>query len=510
MLATIYSGGVQGIDGYIVEVEGNVSSGLPTFEIVGLPDAAVKESKERVRAAIESLGLEFPMRRVTINLAPGNIKKEGPGFDLPIAISILAASEQLKAQQLADYLFLGELSLGGELRPISGVLPMVLSAARSGIRNIILPRANAREAAILQDVKVYGADTLHDVICHLAGQLPMQPETLDLQEVFRQDNLYQYDFSEVKGQLEVKRALEIAAAGGHNSIMIGTPGSGKTMLAARVPSILPDMTLEEALDVTKIHSIAGLLPADTALVTRRPFRAPHHTVSTISLVGGGRFPRPGEVSLAHHGVLFLDELPEFRKDALEILRQPLEDRQVSISRVSASITYPCDFMLVAAMNPCHCGYFGDPSRRCTCSETQIQRYRGKISGPLMDRVDLHINVMPVEYAQLADTGSAECSASIRARVNHAREVQRKRYQSIGVACNANLTTSQLKTYCPLDSAASHLLEQAFHTLGLSARAYTRIIKVARTIADLEDAAEISVSHIAEAIQYRSLDRKRPY
>lgn len=510
MLSTIYSSGVQGIDGYIVEVEGTVSNGLPAFEIVGLPDAAVKESKERVRTAIESVGLDFPMRRVTMNLAPGNIKKEGPGFDLPIAVSILVASEQLKAEHVEDYLFLGELSLGGELRPINGVLPMVMSAARAGIRKIILPRANAREAAILQDVEVFGAETLHDVICHLAGQLLMQAETLNLEEVFCQNNLYQYDFADVKGQLEVKRALEIAAAGGHNSIMIGTPGSGKTMLAARVPSILPDMTLDEALEVTKIHSIAGLIPDGTSIVTNRPFRSPHHTVSTISLVGGGRIPRPGEVSLAHNGVLFLDELPEFRKDALEILRQPLEDRQVSISRVSASATYPCDFMLVAAMNPCNCGYFGDPSHNCTCTETQIQRYMGKISGPLMDRVDLHINVMPVKYAQLSDNSKAESSAAIRARVNRAREHQRQRYQSIGVKCNANLSTTQIKTFCPLDSESSSLLEQAFNTLGLSARAYTRIIKVARTIADLEDAQDINVSHIAEAIQYRSLDRKRKY
>lgn len=510
MLSTIYSGGVQGIDGYTVEVEGTVSSGLPAFEIVGLPDTAVKESKERVRGAIESLGFDFPLRRVTINLAPGHIKKEGPGFDLPIAIAILTASEQLKADNLEEYLFLGELSLGGELRPVNGVLPMVMHAAENGIRKIILPRANAKEAAILQDVEVYGASDLHDVICHLSALDPMEAETLDLDAVFRQDTAYQYDFSDVKGQLEVKRALEIAAAGGHNSVMIGTPGSGKTMLAARIPSILPDMMPEEALEVTKIHSIAGLIPEGKSLVTRRPFRSPHHTVSTISLVGGGRIPRPGEVSLAHNGVLFLDELPEFRKDALEILRQPLEDRKVSISRVSATVTYPCNFMLVAAMNPCNCGYFGDPSRTCTCSEAQIQRYMGKISGPLLDRIDLHINVMPVKYAQLSDNSKAESSASIRERVNRARKLQLQRYRSVGVTCNANLSTTQVKAFCPLDSESSALLEQAFQTLGLSARAYTRIIKVARTIADLEGAANINVSHVAEAIQYRSLDRKRKY
>lgn len=510
MLSTIYSGAVRGIDGYTVEVEGTVSSGLPAFEIVGLPDTAVKESKERVRGAIESLGFDFPLRRVTINLAPGNIKKEGPGFDLPIAIAILTASEQLRAENLEEYLFLGELSLGGELRPINGVLPMVMHASANGIRKIILPRANAKEAAILQNVEVYGASDLHDVICHLSALAPMEAETLDVEALFRQDMAYQYDFSDVKGQLEVKRALEIAAAGGHNSVMIGTPGSGKTMLAARIPSILPDMTPEEALEVTKIHSIAGLIPEGKSLVTQRPFRSPHHTVSTISLVGGGRIPRPGEVSLAHNGVLFLDELPEFRKDALEILRQPLEDRKVSISRVSATVTYPCNFMLVAAMNPCNCGYFGDPSRHCTCSEAQIQRYMGKISGPLLDRIDLHINVMPVKYAQLSDNTKAESSVSIRERVNRARKLQLQRYRSVGVTCNANLNSAQVKAFCPLDSESSALLEQAFQTLGLSARAYTRIIKVARTIADLEGAPNINVSHVAEAIQYRSLDRKRKY
>lgn len=507
MVSLVYSSGIQGIDGYLVEVEGNVSLGLPTFEIVGLPDAAVKESKERVRSAITALGFEFPLRRVIMNLAPGHIRKEGPGFDLPIALAILTACESISVPDIKEYLFLGELSLSGELRPIHGILPMVMAARQRGIRKVILPEQNAREAAVVQEVEVYGAKSLHQVLAHITGTKRMQRCQVNLDELFSVPQEQGMDFAEVKGQQVVKRGLEIAAAGGHNCLMIGTPGSGKTMLAQRIPTILPDLTFEEALEITKIHSAAGLMTMETPLVTKRPFRSPHHSVSTVSLVGGGRIPKPGEVSLAHNGVLFLDEMPEFRKDALEILRQPLEDRKVTISRVNASITYPSNFMLIAAMNPCKCGYFGDPTHNCTCSMAQIHQYMHRISGPLLDRIDLHIEVAPVEYAHLAQTKPEETSASIKKRVNRARALQRARYQNEGIYCNAELSSAQLDRYCTLGTTEKKLLETAFQRLGLSARAYSRIIKVARTIADLDGVQEIDVTHLAEAIQYRSLDRE---
>ena len=507
MLSQINSAGILGIDSYLVDVECSITSGLPSFDTVGLPDMAVRESRERVVSAIESIGFDFPLGKVTINLAPSNIKKEGSGYDLPIALAVLTCAERIRVLDLPEYLFVGELSLRGELRPVNGVLPMAIAAWKNGLKKMILPAENAKEAAVVKDIEVYGAHNMYEVLGHLSGEAPLQREAAGKLLDGRQGQAYSCDFSDVRGQENVKRGLEIAAAGGHNCLMVGTPGSGKTMLAQRLPTILPNLSFEEALEVTKIHSIAGTLPPEVPFVSTRPFRSPHHTVSTISLTGGGRIPKPGEVSLAHHGVLFLDEMPEFKKSALEILRQPMEDKVVTISRVNATVTYPCDFMLVAALNPCPCGYFGDKVRQCTCSPAQIHRYLGKISGPLLDRVDLHIHVQPVEYAKLAGEEKAESSAQIRERVNRAREIQRERYQELGIFCNANLSAQHLNTFCPLGQAENSVLEAAFQRLGLSARAYGRIVKVARTIADLAGEENISYLHIAEAVQYRSLDRK---
>lgn len=506
MLSKINSTGLQGIDGYIIEAEGDVALGLPSFDIVGLPDAAVKESKERVRSAISNCGFDFPLRRVTINLAPGNIKKEGSGFDLPIAMAVLIASNQLEAA-VDEYIFLGELALGGELRPVPGILPMAMAAKAAGFKKVILPLENAREAAIVQDIEVFGAVDLHSIIGHLTKTAVIEKTITNIEEIFLSNLEYEMDFQDVKGQNNAKRALEIAAAGGHNCIMIGTPGSGKTMLAQRLPSILPKLHFEEALEVTKIHSIAGILPKKIPLVTTRPFRSPHHTVSTISLTGGGKMPRPGEISLAHNGVLFLDELPEFKKEAIEVLRQPLEEGTVTVSRVQASITYPCTFMLVAAMNPCKCGYLGDPKRGCTCSITQVQKYLSRISGPLLDRIDMHIEVPPVGYSSLSGQEKPESSAKIRERVNKARKIQLERYKQIGVYSNSQLKATHLSRFCALGEDEKALIKAAFDKLGLSARAYSRIIKVSRTIADLSGSENIKAEHLAEAIGYRSLDRK---
>ncbi len=506
-LSKIFSVSLLGLSGCMIETEADISQGLPAFDIVGLPDAAVKESKERVRSAISNTGFEFPLKRVTINLAPGDMKKEGPGFDLPIAVSVLVTDGQIIAKDTDEYAFFGELSLGGELRPVTGVLPMVLCAKENGIKKCILPAANAREAAIVNGISIYGARTLADVVNHLSGEAEIEQTYVNTENIFEKNYNTYLDFSDVKGQLNVKRALEIAAAGGHNCLMIGSPGSGKTMLAQRLPGILPEMSFDEAIEVTKIHSVAGTLKNGTAIVTSRPFRNPHHTTSSIALSGGGRVPRPGEISLAHNGVLFLDELPEFHKNALEALRQPLEDGEVNISRVNASITYPCRFMLVAAMNPCPCGYFGDSKRRCTCTPAQIAKYLGKISGPMLDRIDLHIDVAPVEYENLASKEKQESSLQIRERVNTARKIQQKRYENENINCNAQLTTKLIEKYCPLGDRESSILSEAFNRMGLTARAYTRIVKVARTIADLEGKKDISALHIAEALQYRSLDRK---
>ncbi len=507
MVSTVYSGGIMGIDGFTVNVECSINSGLNSFDTVGLPDAAVKESKERVISAIESSGFDFPLGKITVNLAPGNVKKEGSGFDLPIAMAILVASARIRLPDISEYLFIGELSLKGDIRPVSGVLPMVINAWQSGFKKVVVAKENAAEASVVRDIEVFGAENIHRVIAHLTGDAPIERYIPDEKLLSGQTAVYKYDFADVKGQENVKRGLEIAAAGGHNCLMIGTPGSGKTMLAQRLPSILPDLSFAEALEVTKIHSIAGTLPPDVPFINTRPFRSPHHTVSTTSITGGGRVPRPGEVSLAHHGVLFLDELPEFKKSALEVLRQPLEDKEVSIARVSASITYPCNFMMIAAMNPCPCGYFGDKKHQCGCSTAQIHKYLSKISGPLVDRIDLHIQVSPVEYSHLTEETKTESSAEIKKRVNRARQIQLERYRDIGIYNNANLDSKYLNEFCKLGETEKSIMELAFTRLSLSARAYSRIIKVARTIADLAGEENISAEHILEAVQYRSLDKK---
>lgn len=506
MIAQVNSTALLGIDGYIVDVETDISNGLPSFDIVGLPDAAVKESKERIRAAIKNTGLVMPSKRITINLAPADIKKEGAHFDLPIAVGILVASEQLSVPK-TPAIFLGELSLNGDLRRINGVLPMVISAYQRGIKTVYLPEENACEAAVIEGMTVYGIKSLKDIVLHLTKQRELTPYTIDVEAILCTDNSSTYDFRDVKGQPFVKRALEIAAAGGHNLLMIGPPGSGKTMIAQRIPSILPDMSFEESLEVTKIHSIAGLVSTKRPILSERPFRHPHHTISSVGLSGGGSNPRPGEISLSHNGVLFLDELPEFRRDALEAMRQPLEDGEVTITRAGGTVTYPCSVMMVASMNPCPCGYYGDTTRECSCSQTQIMKYMGKISGPLLDRIDLHIEVPAVKYEELESKESGESSEDIKKRVNAARQIQLERYKCKGVYSNSQLTPELMKIYCELDGEGNELLRQAFDALGLSARAHNRILKVARTIADLAGEETIKTEHIAEAIQYRALDKK---
>lgn len=508
VLARVISGAVLGIDAYQVNVEADVASGLPSFSTVGLPQGAVKEGRERVVAAVQNSGYQIPPKRITVNLAPADVPKAGSAFDLPIAIGILAGTGQLDgADRLARYAVLGEMGLDGQLRPVRGALSIAVMAREKGLTGLILPRANVAEAAVVEGLEVRGADTLAEVVHFLEGVADLPVASVDRDALFRTACEYEADFADVRGQEHAKRAMEVAAAGSHNVLLVGPPGSGKTMLAQRLPGILPPMTLEEALETTKIHSVAGMLAAGESLLATRPFRAPHHTISDAGLIGGGSSPKPGEVSLAHHGVLFMDELPEFRRNVLEALRQPLEDAEVTISRATISLTYPARFMMAAAMNPCPCGHFGDLQKQCTCAPQAVQRYLSRVSGPLLDRMDLHVEAPAVKYRDLSDQRLGEPSKSVRERVCRARERQRERFaKRPGLYANAHMRSQDLREFCRVDEAADSLLRTAISRLGFSARAYHRILKIARTIADLDSAANIGTAHVAEAIQYRSLDR----
>lgn len=508
MIAKVFSSTVVGIDAVIVEVEVDLATGLPAFSVVGLPDTAVKESKERVRAAIKNSAQKFPPHRITINLAPADLKKEGSAFDLPIAVGILAKQGVIQEAALIDHMLVGELSLNGRVKPVRGALPMAIRAKEAGFRALVLPYENAPEAAIVTGIEVYPVRSLAQALSFLNREIHLSPAVSDLYALLQEPMHHDLDFSDVRGQEHAKRALEVACAGGHNVLMVGPPGSGKTMLTRRLPTILPEMTLAECLESTKIYSVAGLLEPRERVVARRPFRSPHHTISDAGLIGGGVIPRPGEVSLSHHGVLFLDEFPEFRRNVLEALRQPLEDGSVTISRAAGSLTFPARFMLVASMNPCPCGYLGDLYHPCHCGPAMIGRYRNRISGPLMDRIDIQVEVPAVHYQDLSDERRGEPSTVIRQRIGRARKFQWKRYRKYGVPCNAQLTTQMIEEYCGLEADSQDLLAHAMSNLGFSARAYHRILKVARTIADLSEADAIRSEDLAEALQYRSLDRVR--
>ena len=502
MLAKVTSCALVGLEGVLVDVEVDTSRGMPSLVIVGLPDAAVKESSERVRAAVKNSGLVFPGKRITVNLAPADIRKAGPAYDLPIAVGVLIASEQAWPQATEDALFVGELSLDGSLRHVNGVLPIAALAHQQGLHHLFVPAADAPEAALIDGLEVIPVENLGQLVAHLQGLRSIPPCAPDLDPASLPPPQYAADFAEIKGQEHVKRALEVAAAGGHNVLMTGPPGAGKTLLARSTPSIMPTMTIEESLDVTKIYSIAGMLPPDTPLIRHRPFRAPHHTISYAGLVGGGHFPRPGEISLAHRGVLFLDELPEFGTRTLEGLRQPLEDRKVVIARAAGTLTFPTNFIFMAAMNPCPCGYYGDPVRECTCSPATVTRYQKRISGPLLDRIDIHVEVPRVDYQKLTDERLGERSEAIRVRVEQAREVQRERFAGMPLSCNAGMGPTEVRTICQLDETGRGLVRAAMQQLQMSARAFHRILKLARTIADLAGRERIETAHLAEAIQYR--------